>query len=299
MKELILKYCEKLSLEGKSKLTIQSYGTDLDQFSEFILPFFESGEILPAAISPMMIRDWLRHLHDARVSNRSLSRKMAALSSFFKYLKALDIITNNPMDRIDRPKYPKALPHFFTEEEIDALMQFTDDGSPLGIRNLAVLELIYSSGLRIAEVCAIKISDISPGKALLKVHGKGNKERIVPVGRQALKCIDRYVAVRSSLFPGSGNRELLFLNDHGRPYNSKSLNKMIQKHIQKVAVQRGYSPHSLRHSFATHLLSRGAELRAIQQMLGHENLSTTEIYTHVSPEDLKKAYQKGHPRAKG
>lgn len=297
MEKIIEQYINNLRLEGKSEHTILGYKLDIEQFHQFLLPFFEGSTISINDIQIIQIRDFMRHLHDKPDCNRSLARKMAALKSFFQYCKNQDMIPANPMDKLKRPKFEKKLPKFFSEDEIDLLLGIPDLDTPVGVRNRAILELIYSSGLRIGEIVKIKLGDIDLKRKLVKVTGKGNKQRIVPMGHSAVESIQAYQKIRSGFDPDH-SRDLLFLTFTGKPFDFKQLNTILQRYISLIAQQKGYSPHTLRHSFATHMLARGADLRAIQEMLGHSNLSTTEIYTHVTLEDIKSAYHKGHPLSK-
>lgn len=199
------------------------------------------------------------------------------------------------MDKVKRPKYGKPLPHFFSEQEMAELLNIPDLDSVYGLRNRAILELLYSSGLRISELAGLQLNDLDFRNGIVRVVGKGNKERLVPVGTEALSAIRNYLAVRGQLCtPQSSSR--IFLTRTGKDFDHRQLYTILDKYFRLIAQQKGYSPHTLRHSFATHLLSRGADLRAVQEMLGHANLETTAVYTHVTLEDLKKAYRKGHPR---
>ena len=297
MTELIDRFIEHLRLEGKSENTQYGYRLDLEQFYKFLLPFFPNAEVHVKDISALMVRDWLRELHDKPDKNRSLARKSSAVKSFFCFLKLHGYIDKNPVLKMETPRFEKPLPKFFTKEEINLLLQIPEADDKFGIRNRAIFELIYSSGLRIGEVCGIRLRDLDYKNCLLRVKGKGNKERIVPVGRPALQAIKTYLAVRAAFDP-AGKEDHLFLTRSGLPFYSRQLNIILQRYIRLIALQKGYSPHTIRHSFATHLLQNGADLRAIQVMLGHVSLSTTEIYTHVTLEDIKEAYHKSHPRAR-
>ncbi len=297
MRELIDSFIQNLGLEGKSANTQISYRLDLEQLSDFLAPFFPDGLIDVKQVSALMVRDFLRFLHEKPDQNRSLARKLAAVKSFFRYLKRFGVIDLNPLDKMETPKYEKPLPKFFTEEEISLLLQIPEADDRFGLRNRAIFELIYSSGLRISEVCGIRLPDLDRKNLLLRVRGKGNKQRIVPVGRPALTAIELYLKIRPAFDP-EGGEDHLFLTRTGKPFYGRQLNLILQRYIRLITQQKGFSPHTIRHSFATHLLQKGADLRAIQQMLGHANLSTTEIYTHVTLEDARQAYQKAHPRAR-
>ncbi|MCB5245458.1 MAG: site-specific tyrosine recombinase/integron integrase [Candidatus Cloacimonadaceae bacterium] len=290
-------YKQYISAEGKSAQTIIAYMRDLNQFYKFIQRYFEDGNIQLDQISPQMIRDWFLHLHKQQVSNRSLARKAAALQSFFAWAKLTKHINKNPMDKIKRPKFEKDLPHYFTEEEMRILLNLPDQSSIFGVRNRAILELLYSSGLRISELANLQLNDIDLKRGLVRVIGKGNKERIVPVGKSAIEAIKAYLPIRDKLKQEySSNR--LFLTKSGKDFDHRQLYKILHHYFHIIARQKGYSSHTIRHSFATHLLARGADLRALQEMLGHSNLETTAIYTHLTLDDIKKAYHKGHPRGK-
>lgn len=296
MLDLIDKFIERIRIEGKSFYTQIGYRLDLEQFHKFIKPLFPNEEVQVQEVTTLMVRDFLRYLHDKPDKNRSLARKTASLKMFFRSLKQQDIIQKNPLEKMETPRFEKPLPKFFSEDEINLLLKIPEADSKFGIRNRAIFELIYSSGLRIGEVCDILLRDLDLNKLLLRVKGKGNKERIVPIGRPAAQSIKNWFSIRP-LFDPQGKEEHLFLTRSGKPFYNRQLNIILQQFIRLIAKQKGFSPHTIRHSFATHLLQKGADLRAIQQMLGHANLSTTEIYTHVTLEDIKDAYHKSHPRA--
>ena len=297
MEKYIADFCNYLALEGKSPRTITAYKLDLEQFHSFIQRYFENGEVDIKGITVLNIRDFFRFLNEKPDCNRSLARKSAALNSFFRYCKRSGFIQNNPMEKIKRPKYEVPLPKCFTEEEVRTLLSIPDTDSPFGIRNKAILETLYSSGLRISELAGIRLQDIDLKRGLIRVTGKGNKQRIVPLGSYAIEAINNYLKVRPQ-FMRENSPDLLFLTKSGKAFDTKQLDIILKRYFELVAKAKGYSPHSLRHSFATHLLSRGADLRAIQELLGHSLLSTTETYTHISLEDIKEAYKKGHPRNK-
>lgn len=297
MQTYIDNFIEHIRLEGKSINTQYGYRLDLEQFRTFLLPFFPDEQVGVSEISTLMVRDFLRMLHEKNDKNRSLSRKLAALKMFFQYIKLQGVIKVNPVEKMDRPKFERPLPKFFTEEEINLLLKIPEADDIFGIRNRAIFELIYSSGLRIGEVCSILLRDLDLKSMLVRVTGKGNKTRIVPVGRPAIEVIKTYLNVRYKLDPEAKD-DHLFLTKSGKPFYNRQLNIILTGFIRLIAMQKGYSPHTIRHSFATHLLQKGADLRAIQQMLGHASLTTTEIYTHVTLEDVKAAYNTAHPRAK-
>jgi len=230
------------------------------------------------------------------LSNRSIERKTIAVKEFFKYLYVNDIIAKNPSKLIKTPKYQKKLPNYFTITEMNSLLDLPLQNSKFGIRNLAILELMYSSGLRISEVAGIKLNDISLSQELLKVMGKGSKERIVPIIDPALIAVKRYLEIRSSFKPK--DVDYLFVSKSGLKLDRMEAAAIVKKYISQIAHSSGYSAHTIRHTFATHLLSNGADIRAIQEILGHASITSTEIYTHVSMEEIKEVYHRVHPRSK-
>lgn len=294
MQEWIDKHSEYLALEGKSKRTLRGYRIDLEQFRRFLDESFGSADV--ASLSAIHIRAFLKWLSERPDCNRTLARKMAALNSWFKYLKLQGLRTDNPMRKIRRPKYEQKLPRFFTEEEMLLLIRIPDTSSNVGRRNRAIFELLYSCGLRLMELANLHLEDIDYRKALLKVYGKGNKQRFVPIGKPALEALQDYLKVRP-LMATEQSSARLFITYRGKDFDTQQLNIILMRYINLIAREKGYSPHSIRHSFATHLLSRGADISAIQKLLGHEALSSTELYTHLSLEDIKAAYEKGHPRS--
>ncbi len=294
MREWIKKHSEHLTLEGKSPLTVEGYAIDLIQFTEFMEINFPGTP--PDKIDVTQIRGFLRDLSTNGVGNRSLARKIASLSSWFAFLRLHKVRTDNPMLKIRRPKYEKKLPRFFTEEEMELLLSIPDTSDKYGVRNKAMLELLYSCGLRLMELANLKLSDLDSRRKLIKVLGKGNKERMLPVGQKAMDSMNEYLKIRGEFVTDeSSNR--IFLTSNGRDFDAPQLKVILGRYIDLIARSKGYSPHTIRHSFATHMLNRGADIRSIQELMGHAQLSSTEIYTHLSLEDIKEAYEKGHPRS--
>jgi site-specific recombinase XerD len=195
------------------------------------------------------------------------------------------------------PKFDKTLPKYFSEKEMEALLNIPELSTKFGVRNKAILELIYSCGMRISEIADCRMNQIDLNTKIIRIIGKGNKERLVPIGRMAIKAIKSYMRIRNQ-FVSKDSDDTLFLSKSGKSLSADEIREILERYIMLVAKTKGYSPHSIRHSFATHLISHGADLRAVQEMLGHSNLSTTEIYTHLSLKDLKKVYNQAHPRSK-
>ena len=282
---------------GLSSQTLRAYRSDLAQLHAFLGRYFSNGVVKLSGISRLGLRDFLRHLNSEGRSNRTLARKTTTIRAFFRYCRQNKLIEKDPAEGLHIPKFEKKLPKLFSEEEMTELLSIPDLTSKFGIRNRAILEMIYSSGMRISEVAGVRLGDIDFTRKIICILGKGNKERLVPVGSMAVRAVREYLKIRSS-FEGSESGEYLFLSKSGKPLSADELREILDRYIQLVARTKGYSPHAIRHSFATHFLSRGGDLRAVQEMLGHSNLSTTEIYTHLSLKDLKAAYKFSHPRSK-
>jgi integrase/recombinase XerC len=277
-------------IRGLSPHTIRAYRSDLDQLRQHLSP--EDTEIPLPSITRNQIRAFLREMALDDDGNRTLARKVTTFREFFRFCRKQGWVETNPAERLDIPRFKKSLPKFFTEPEMETLVDLPEPDTPKGIRDRAVFELIWSSGLRISEVASAKLSAIDFSRRRIRVTGKGNKDRVIPFTVEAGKAIRRYLEVR-----GSGN-DTLFLSMTGREMSPDTIRGILKRYIDIVAGVRGFSPHKIRHSFATHLLSHGADLESVKEMLGHANLSTTEIYTHVSLEDMRKQYEQAHPRGK-
>ncbi len=292
-----LQYLEKE--RNYSPHTLAAYGNDLARFVDY-LKEQTGGTIAPEAIDHFMIRRFLGVLVEEGFSKRSIARKLACLRSFFKYLTKLRIITRNPTTLLVSPRLPRRLPQVLDEKAVVLLMEQPDRKTDEGLRDAALLELLYSTGIRLSEVLGLALPEVDFGNATIKVMGKGRKERVVPFGRQAARALKEYLSVRNR-FVQKGSAESaqlpLFLTIRGKGMNPKGVNILMNRYIGNVSEINKRSPHVLRHTFATHLLDRGADLQAVRELLGHESLSTTQVYTHVSVERLKKVYAQAHPKA--
>jgi tyrosine recombinase XerC len=277
-----------------SAKTVTTYSIALQQFMEYFNEEY-SEEPKLVLIDNEDIRPFLGWLHDKGLDKNSLRLKISAIKSFFKYCQKKKLIENNPAASISTPKLSKKLPSFLTPEEVGLLLAQFDGTTLNGARNIALIELLYSSGLRISEALNLIINDINHKTALVKVLGKGNKERIIPVGKLALEAIRNYMKFRPIF--NNEFRDLLFLTDDGKKINPATAYRIIHNAMGKISEISHKSPHVLRHSFATHLLDNGADIQSVSEMLGHASLSTTQVYTHVSVERLKEAYKKAHPKA--
>ncbi len=288
--------------EGRnySPHTISSYEDDLRQFSLFLGRHFADSPFTLRSIDHITVRLFLGDLLEQQFSKRSIARKLACVRSFFRYLHKKKVVDNNPAGNIASPKLDKRLPQFLDETTVRRLMEQPDCTTTEGLRDTAILELFYSTGIRLSELIDLNLSDIDQGNGTIKVTGKGSKQRIVPFGRQARESMQRYLAIRKRLIGNRAHREqsnTVFVTQRGKRMSPKGINLLVNKYIGNVSEIAKKSPHVLRHTFATHLLNRGADLRAVKELLGHESLSTTQIYTHVSVDRLKKIYAQAHPKA--
>jgi integrase/recombinase XerC len=295
MDEPIRAFIEFLRAEQRaSPETLRNYASDLRQFNRF-LRARASAPIDPASLSTDAVRAFLQWLDHQGSKPASLARKLAALRSFYRYLMRRRLVGRNPVAGIRTPKHPKALPRVLTKDDADALMTFPD-GQRMGpLRDRALLETLYSTGARVSELVALDVPDVRESEGLVRLQGKGRKERIVPIGDLALDSIRRY---RMSLAAQASDTrsKALFCNQRGARLTSRSVGRIVAQYSSRLA-RGAVSPHTLRHSFATHLLDEGADLRSIQEMLGHASLSTTQRYTHVATDQLLAVYDRAHPRA--
>jgi integrase/recombinase XerC len=279
-----------------SAKTVIAYQNDLLQFESFLLEHFHQGKIAWKHVSKNSIRQFLAVLKSSGLQRRSIARKIAALKSFFKFINQSGIIDTNPMLTIKTPKYDKKLPEFVPIQYIDDLMELPDNKNFEGIRDRAILELFYGTGIRLSELMNLTLSNIMLKEKVIRVLGKGEKERIVPIGKPAIQQIEKYLEKRVHYtLPGE---EHVFLLKTGKKMYPMAIQRIVNKYLQKVAEIKKKSPHVLRHTFATHLMNQGADIRAVKDLLGHVNLSTTQVYTHLSIDHLKNIYARAHPGAK-
>ena len=277
--------------KGASGHTTKNYGIDLREFVKFI------AEKEFKDLTYLDIRSFLAFLKTREYSKSSISRKLACLRSFFKYLVRETILTQNPAAGIATPKKEKRLPSFMNPDEITKLLDAPAKNSWEEKRDKAILEMLYSSGLRVSELAGLNHDDLDFFGGLVRVRGKGKKERIVPVGQAALNSLRAYWDMKAPREVANAIKKPLFISRIGSRLTDRSVRRMILKYVKRTGLGKEISPHTFRHSFATHMLDRGADLRSVQELLGHANLSTTQIYTHVTTQRLKDAYLAAHPRA--
>lgn len=283
----IEKFIRYLEIErNASKHTLINYSIDLKSLMEFL------KEEPIEKVDYVELRRYLAHVKEHNLSKVSIARKIATIRSFFKFLFREGIIKNNPASSLSTPKRDKHLPKFLDEKEIVLLLESPGKEDEAGLRDGAILETLYSTGIRVSELVGLNVETVDQIGGVIKVYGKGKKERIVPIGDRALQAIRDYLKKRAC-----PEGKALFFNKNGGRLTDRSIRRVINKYIIKTSIQQKISPHTLRHSFATHLLDHGADLRSVQELLGHANLSSTQIYTHITTERLKSAYEKTHPRA--
>jgi tyrosine recombinase XerC len=278
--------------------TVAAYEDDLRQFMEFV-----SGAVgenpAPEDLTPELVRRFLGSLVSRDFARRSVARKLACLRSFFRYLVRTGTLDHNPTTSIATPRLDRRLPSYLGERDAELLMDQPDRSTPEGCRDAAMLEVLYGTGIRLAELLGLDFADVDLRRGTLRVTGKGSKQRVVPLGGKAREALSTYLQLRASFAARAtaGVRLPVFLTARGKAMSPKGVNRLVNKYIARVSEIQKRSPHVLRHSFATHLLDRGADLQAVRELLGHESLSTTQVYTHVSVERLKKVYAQAHPKA--
>jgi len=280
--------------QGASPRTDEAYGRDLARFATYAMSRGAAG---PPDVTARTLREYVYHLKDLGLSPASIRRNVSSLRTYFKFLLGEGHVTQDPSERLESPKRWRTLPEVLSVAEIDKLLAAPTLDDPLVFRDRALLELAYGAGLRVSEWISIGLRDVLFDEGLVRVFGKGSKERLVPIGRRAIGALASYVReLRPRLEKGEG-RGALFLNARGQPLTRMGAWKILQKYVARAGIEKHVSPHTLRHSFATHLLEGGADLRAVQEMLGHADISTTQIYTHVDREYLRTVHRQYHPRA--
>lgn len=284
------KFINYLKIEkNASEHTILNYSLDLKDFNKFL------GDKTVESVDYISLRKYLAHIRGRDYSKRTVARKLATLRSFFKFLYREGYLKKNPASSIATPKLDRKLPLFLDTDEVVKLIEAPDKKDLTELRDRAILETLYSTGIRVSELVSLNLDRIDFISGVVKVLGKGRKERLTPIGDKALRIIRDYLDRRD--VKKLTDKKAVFLNKNGGRLTDRSVRRIVGKYIKRVSLRDGISPHTLRHSFATHLLNRGADLRSVQELLGHMNLSTTQIYTHVTTKRMKEVYDKSHPRA--
>ncbi|MFQ5738980.1 MAG: tyrosine recombinase XerC [Acidobacteriota bacterium] len=301
MREAIASFIRYIRFEKNySPNTLKSYGRDLEEFRSY-LTRGKAEEVAPDEIDHITIRDFLGHLHRRGNQKSSMARKLATLRSFFRFLHSEGRIPANPARLVRAPRLPQRNPRFLSLKEVETVLELPDPSTRRGLRDRAILEFLYSSGIRVGELVSLNVEDLSLEQRLVKVAGKGRKERIIPFGEKAKGALQRYLATRAAQLRRRRSVQqpnALFLNLRGSRLTARSVQRNINQYLSEAALVLHVHPHLFRHSFATHLLNNGADLRAIQELLGHESLSTTQRYTHLSIDELVKVYRSAHPKAR-
>ncbi len=288
--DYLRKFLQYLEIERNASIhTLDNYRRDIRGFLQFV------DESSPADIKPNKVRYWLAQFHNENYSKPTRARKLSALKSFFRYLVREGYMESNPAAGIASPKKGKKLPQFLDKKKITILLDAPSQDNLLGLRDRAIMETLYSGGIRVGELVQLDNNDIDLIAEALKVKGKGKKERIVPVGKPAVNAIKKYLDERGPA--ADRNDRAVFLNRAKKRLSTRQVQRIIKKYMKMASLPGHITPHALRHSFATHMLDNGADLRAVQELLGHKSIATTQIYTHITPERLKQVYDKAHPRA--
>jgi len=279
--------------KGLADNTLLAYRRDIEKFAAFA----RQRKLTTKTIERGDIVDFLGSLYRRRLDSRSVARHLVTIRNFFRFAMLEGYVEDDPAATIESPKFRQSLPEFLSVEEVNRLLAQPDKLTVTGVRDRAMIELMYSCGLRVSELCGLRVSDLQREEGCLRCVGKGNKERLVPVGRQALEAVQHYLREARPELLGEGSSPYLFLGQRANCMNRAGVWKLLREYGRAAGLRKSLTPHMLRHSFATHLLDRGADLRSVQLMLGHSDISTTQIYTHVVEERLKQVYKAHHPRA--
>ena len=291
---LLERFQEYLTLEqGSSPQTLEAYGRDIERFATFARL---RGASAPVEVTARVLREFVYHLKDIGLAAASIRRNISAVRTYYRFLLGEGHVVRDPSERIDAPRGWRTLPEVLTVDEVSRLLAAPSHDDSLVFRDRALLELAYGAGLRVSEWITLGVRDVLPEEGLLRVFGKGSKERLVPIGRSAVGAVAVYLReLRPRLEAGKG-KGVLLLNARGEPLTRMGAWKILRKYVERASITKPVTPHTLRHSFATHLLEGGADLRAVQEMLGHADISTTQIYTHVDREYLRNVHKQFHPR---
>jgi integrase/recombinase XerC len=301
MEAALADFLRHLALEkNASAYTVKSYREDLTQAIDFLRTRLGLEHPGPDRITTRLLRAYLAWLHEQGYAKATIARRMAAVRSLCRFLCRQGVLTANPTDGLRSPRQDKKLPHFLTAEDVLRLLDAPAVADILGLRDRAILETLYSAGLRVSELTGLNVEDLDISEGIATVRGKGRKERLVLLGPQALEALRAWLHGRDAVAPGrAAAQPAVFLNRNGTRLSSRSVGRLLEKYLKQAGLDPRTSPHTLRHSFATHLLNNGADIRSVQELLGHRSLGTTQIYTHLTTQRLQESYEKAHPRARG
>jgi integrase/recombinase XerC len=281
-----------------SELTIKSYREDLEALVQYLTEL-QGGTPAPGDVGTVELRGYIAALHEAGYAQSTIARRLASLRSFFRFGQREGWTKSNPAKPLRNPRKARVLPHFLSSDDIERLLGAPLSSEPLGLRDRAILEVLYSAGLRVSELAGLNESDLDLSGGSLRVRGKGRRERIAPLGSFAARALKQWLGVRRlAAREKKGPGAPVFVNKFGRRLTTRSVGRLLEKYLRTTGLDRRTTPHTLRHSFATHLLDRGADIRSVQELLGHKSLVTTQIYTHVSTAGLRAVYERAHPRAR-
>jgi integrase/recombinase XerC len=299
MEEALAEFLRHLSLEkNASAHTVKSYREDLTQALEFFRSRLTGRTLQPGLLTTRLLRAYLAWLHEQGYAKPTVSRRVSAVRSWCRFMCRQGSLETNPADSLRGPRQDKKLPHFLGIDDMARLLATPPANSPIGLRDRAILEALYSAGLRVSELTGLNLDDLDLNSALVTVRGKGKRERLAMLGKPALRALNDWLDAREALGQGRGKRQpAIFLNQRGTRLTSRSVGRLLEKYLALAGLDPRTSPHTLRHSFATHLLDAGADIRSVQELLGHQSLNTTQIYTHVTTNRLRDSYHKAHPRA--
>jgi integrase/recombinase XerC len=299
MDEALAEFLRHLALEkNASDHTVKSYREDLTQALEFFRTKANSRPLELSQLTTRLLRAYLAWLHEQKYAKTTVARRLSAVRSWCRFLCRQGMLTVNPADGLRAPRQDRNLPHFLPEEALLRLLAAPPADTPLGVRDRAILETLYSAGLRVSELTGLNLDDVDFDSGLATVRGKGKRERLALLGPQALEALKQWREQRATMLGGRARGQAaVFLNKNGSRLTSRSVGRLLEKYLAQAGIDPRTSPHTLRHSFATHLLDHGADIRSVQELLGHRSLGTTQVYTHVTTTRLQESYQKAHPRA--
>lgn len=293
LNDLIDQFINYIRIErGVSKNTIDAYSRDLRGFADFVT----EKRVRLNNVNIDILTEYVNQL-STKLSKRSLARNISAIRTFFKFLVLEGVIRDNPSRLLEIPKISRTLPGILNQHEIELLLNQPSPSTYIGVRDRAMLELLYASGLRVSELVTLRLSDVNLEIGYVKIMGKGSKERLVPIGEKAIEALKEYLSKARAKFDKRKGSPYFFLNNRGKPFSRQGFWKLLKCYAKKAGIKKRITPHIIRHSFATHLLENGADLRSVQMMLGHSDISSTQIYTHIDRTYLKEVYKKYHPRA--
>jgi integrase/recombinase XerD len=295
MQQLVEEYLSYLRVErGLARNTLEAYGRDLRAYVQFLSEHKLSSFL---ETSKETVRAYLEQLYRLGRATSTISRNLAAIKSFYQFMVREGYLPHDPTEHLQSPKVEKRLPHVLTLAEVESLLNQPKLNDPASLRDKAMLEVLYATGIRVSELVSLNTNDVNLEAGYLRCLGKGSKERIVPLGSVAIRALEQYIQTARLQLGKAAHEDALFVNQHGRRLTRQGFWKIIKRYAKEAKIDENITPHTLRHSFATHLLENGADLRSVQEMLGHADISTTQIYTHVTRNRLKEVYQKAHPRA--